>query len=241
MSRTCTTSSSRPTLNAWSWTTSRGAPSTARNARAMSSTCTSGRHGVPSLCSRTSPLVNAVPVRLLTTMSRAQPRRGPVGRGVAQVGRAEAVVGELADALLGDHLALAVGGHRVEGGVLPDRLVAGRAVQRAGRGEQELGDAGQLRRLGQVDRAAGIDRVRGRRVEVADRVVRYRGEVHDGVEAREVRTVASRTSPIRPLAGGRAGAEVTAVVPAGVEARHLVPGGAVRRAPARRRYSRGRP
>src|SRR5687767_5769294 len=35
----------------------------------MSSTCTNGRQGEPSLCRRTSPLVNAVPVRLLTTMS----------------------------------------------------------------------------------------------------------------------------------------------------------------------------
>src|SRR5690606_32317154 len=40
-----------------------------RQARAMSSTCTSGRQGEPSLCKRTSPLVYAVPVRLLTTMS----------------------------------------------------------------------------------------------------------------------------------------------------------------------------
>ena len=35
----------------------------------MSSAWTSGRHGLPSLWSRTSPRVNAVPVRLLTTMS----------------------------------------------------------------------------------------------------------------------------------------------------------------------------
>ena len=35
----------------------------------MSSTCTSGRHGVPSLWIRTSPVVWAYPTRLLTTTS----------------------------------------------------------------------------------------------------------------------------------------------------------------------------
>jgi hypothetical protein len=67
--RTWTTSSSRPTLNAWSRTTAAGASSTARNAREMSSMCTSGRHGDPSDCNRTSPCVKAVPVSELTTMS----------------------------------------------------------------------------------------------------------------------------------------------------------------------------
>ncbi len=41
----------------------------ARNALLMSSTCTSGRHGEPSLSIRTSPVVLATAVRLLTTMS----------------------------------------------------------------------------------------------------------------------------------------------------------------------------
>ena len=35
----------------------------------MSSTCTSGRHGDPSLSSRTCPVVIATAVRLFTTMS----------------------------------------------------------------------------------------------------------------------------------------------------------------------------
>ena len=35
----------------------------------MSSMCTSGRHGVPSLSSRTWPVVIAMAVRLFTTMS----------------------------------------------------------------------------------------------------------------------------------------------------------------------------
>jgi hypothetical protein len=39
----------------------------------MSSTCTSGRHGLPSDWRRTLPCVNAVPVRLFTTMSGPQP------------------------------------------------------------------------------------------------------------------------------------------------------------------------
>jgi hypothetical protein len=42
----------------------------ARKARLMSSMCTSGRHGVPSLSSRTCPVVIATAVRLFTTMSR---------------------------------------------------------------------------------------------------------------------------------------------------------------------------
>ena len=49
-------SSSRPTLNASLWMTSRGASSTAMKAREMSSMWTSGRHGLPSLCIRTSPV-----------------------------------------------------------------------------------------------------------------------------------------------------------------------------------------
>ena len=101
MSRTCTLSSGRPTLNASSWTSSRGASSMARNARLMSSMCTSGRQGVPSLSRRTCPVVIATAVRLFTTMSRRSRVRGAVGGGVAEVGRAEVVVGELRQAPLG--------------------------------------------------------------------------------------------------------------------------------------------
>src|SRR6266545_2772174 len=47
----------------------------------MSSTCTSGRQGVPSLLMRTSPDVNAWPARLFTTMSAR--RRGETPYAVA--------------------------------------------------------------------------------------------------------------------------------------------------------------
>jgi len=77
MSLTWTLSCARPTLNASSWTRSRGASSMARKARLMSSMCTSGRHGVPSLSSRTCPVVIATAVRLFTSMSRRSRGEAP--------------------------------------------------------------------------------------------------------------------------------------------------------------------
>src|SRR5690606_14818549 len=70
------------------------------------------------------------------------PRRGAVGRRVAQKGRAEALVGELADVALDEHLALRVGRLRVHLRRLVENAAVADAVHAAGRRVDEAPDTG---------------------------------------------------------------------------------------------------
>jgi hypothetical protein len=153
-----------------------------------------------------------------------QTRRRAVGGGVAQVGGAQAVAGELGDARLGHDLALAVGRHGMELGVLVEPSVAAGPVERARGGEQVTRDAGGPGDTREVDGAVRVDRVRGRGVQVPDRVVREGGQVDDRVEAGDVvgAGVADVAGPL--LVAGRDRPEVAPVVPPGVEADDLVAG-----------------
>ena len=53
----------------------------------MSSTCTSGRQGDPSLSRATVPVVMATAVKIVHDDVEAQPRGESVGRGVTKIGR----------------------------------------------------------------------------------------------------------------------------------------------------------
>lgn len=190
----------------------------ARKALEMSATCTSGRHGVPSDCSRTSPRVKAVPVRLFTTMSAR--RRGDDPYAVAfrrKVGLNPSSA-RLGQALLGQHLALAVRGHRIELRGLVDRSISCRTVEGAGRGEQESWDSGSLGRLRCRDRAHGVDRARRLGVQVSDRIVGDRSQVHHRIESLERRRVQVSHITHALLVAGDLWAEVTTGVPAHVQA-----------------------
>ena len=69
---------------------------------------------------------------------------------------------------------------------LVEEVVAVGAVEAARRREDEAADAGLLRRGRDAHRADVVDVEGRRRVEVAERIVRQRGEVDDRVEAVEV-------------------------------------------------------
>ena len=151
-------------------------------------------------------------------------RRAVRGR-VAQVGRAEVVVGEPRDGPLGPDLALAVGRHGVQRALLGHRGVAGGSVERARGREQEPGDARGLGDLRHVEGTLGVDGVRRLRVQVPDRVVGDGSQVHHRVEPGQVvRGLVADVTRARLVARGLR-AEVAAVVPPGVEAHDLVPGG----------------
>ena len=160
----------------------------------MSSACTSGRHGdAVALQPHLAPGEGGAG-QVVDDDVGAQPRGRAVGGGVAQVGRAEVVVGELGDQLLGHHLALAVGRHRVEVALLGDR----RRRRRRRRASRRRRTGSAARRppwppAAMCAAPCGVDGVGRLRVEVADRVVGDRGEVHHRVEAREV---------LRPLRRG---------------------------------------
>ena len=180
----------------------------------------SGRHGLPSDCSRTLPWVNAVPVRLFTTMSARS--RARIRTVAFRDSGAEVVVGELGEALLSHRLAFAVRRHRVESAGLVNRLVASRAIERARRRESE--DPSYLGHLRHVNCAVRVHTVGGLRIQVTDRVVGDRCEVNDGVEPFDVfrRHITNVPSPL--FIACRLGAEVASVVPADVEADDLVAG-----------------
>src|SRR5690606_176073 len=153
-----------------------------------------------------------------------QTRRGAVGGGVAEVRGAEVVVRQVRDPRLGQHLALAVGGDRVQLGVLGEPPVAAGPVQRARRGQQVAGHPGGLGDPREVHGTVRVDRVRGRGVEVADGVVGDRCEVDDRLEGGEVVgfDVTDVAGALLVAVGHRS--EVATVVPAGVEPDDLVPG-----------------
>ena len=197
MVRTWTTSSSRPTLNAWSCTDlSIGCQHREERPRDVLDVDQRAPRRAVALQAHLAAGEGSAGEVVDDDVS-AQARARAVRRGVAQVGRAEVLVGELADALLGHHLALAVRRHRVELAVLGDGAVAGCAVE-AARGREDVPrDAGVPGDLRQVGCAVGVDRVGRVRVEVAERVVGDGGQVHDGVEASRSSGRWSRMSPVR--------------------------------------------
>ena len=89
--------------------------------------------------------------------------------------------------MLDRNLGLGVRRDRSEGRLLVEHVVwAGCSVDAARRGEQEPLYAGLLGQASQVDRRAVVDRVRAFGIEIADRIVRQRREMNDGVETRQV-------------------------------------------------------
>jgi len=151
----------------------------------------------------------------------ARSRRHAVGSGVAQVDRRERAVGELADLLLGADLGLAVGGDRVERGLLGEVAVCAGAIQAARRREHVAPDADLLGGPGQADRGVEVDVVGEVGVEIAQRIVGQRAEVDDRVEAAQV--IGGDVAEIDVEGGdlvGR-GPEVAVVEVAGVEADDL--------------------
>ena len=77
ISRTRWLASLRPTLKTSLCTASRGAVTAARMASQMSPTCTIGRHGLPSEVMLITPVVQAKPDRLFSTMSKRIRGDGP--------------------------------------------------------------------------------------------------------------------------------------------------------------------
>ena len=156
----------------------------------MSSTCTSGRHGVPSLWMRISPVVKAYPTRLFTT--RSARRRGDMPYAVAfrrntGLKRSSASARHVA---LDQHLRFAVRRDRIERRLFRQQAVVRRhAVEAAGGGEQEPLDARFARQPRQPDRRQVIDVVGNLRIQIAERIVRQRREVDDRIEAGQARHV----------------------------------------------------
>src|SRR5215212_3533931 len=117
-----------------------------------------------------------------------QPWRHPVGRGVAEVRRAEVVISELGDVALGHDLGLPVGRDRREGRTFVEhRVVLALAVETARGREEKARHARLFGLLRDVHRGEMVDVVRRLRVEVADGVVADGGQMGDGVAPGEVR------------------------------------------------------
>lgn len=117
----------------------------------------------------------------------SQARRDAVGRGVAQHHRREGGVGKLEEGRLELDLGDRVGGDRGERRLLVELRVAPRGtVVRARRGEEKTRHAGLLGQSREPQRTMEIDVVGQLGVEVAERVVRQRPEMDDGIEALEV-------------------------------------------------------
>lgn len=93
-----------------------GASSSAKKARPMSSTWTSGCHGVPSLRMRQDFAGGKRPRGQIVEHQVGPEAALPaIGRGVAQEDRAEILIGQLGDIFLGAHLGDGVGGQGMDG------------------------------------------------------------------------------------------------------------------------------
>ena len=86
----------------------------------MSSTCTSGRQGEPSLSSRTWPVVIATAVRLLTTMSMRCRGEAPYAVALRRYVGLKCVVGQKCKLALGHDLRFTVRSHGEQLGVFGD-------------------------------------------------------------------------------------------------------------------------
>ena len=154
----------------------------------------------------------------------AQPRGEAERRRVAHRHRDEVVVGHVDEVGLDAHLRLGVGGHRPHRRLLvEDVLGARRPVHRARGGVDEARDAGVLRQAGEARRGVVVDVVGVLGRQRPQRVVRQRGEVHDGVEPAQLLggDVAQVHGQRGRLGGGQL-AEDAVGVEAGVEPGDLV-------------------
>ena len=119
-----------------------------------------------------------------------QARRAPVGRGVAQEGRAEPVVGKRREITLGENFRLAVCRHWRQLGLLGHAPIGARgargSIETARRGENEALDRGLLGGSGQVHRALVIYRVGSGAVEGTERIVGKSRKTYDRVVAGEI-------------------------------------------------------
>src|SRR5919198_1648276 len=149
--------------------------------------------------------------------------RDTVRGRVAERDGGEAGVRELDEALLGADLRLRVGRERLERGVLVERVVAARgAVHAARRGEDEPRDACLPGDPRQVQGALVVHVVGPRGVQVAERVVRERREVDDGVEPSQIGGAHVAEGPPKLLHPPELRAEIAAAVEERVEADDVV-------------------
>ena len=115
----------------------RAPPEPRRRRAQISSMCTSGRHGMPSLLMSTSPVVQAYPTRLLTTRSPRSRDETPKAVALRRKVGLNASSASRRDVTLHPHLALGVRRHRIESRALVQEIVAGGAVVAAGGGEDD--------------------------------------------------------------------------------------------------------
>ena len=153
-------------------------------------------------------------------------RRYAIGGGAAQERRAERIVRQLGQRQLGADLGFAVRCDRVEGAGLVDHGLAGGAVVRARRGEDEPLHAGRLRRARYAHRALEVDVVSCFGAEIPERVVRQRRQVQHRVKSQEVRHfhVADVLQDRRHILDFATGGEGATLVEVAVEAGNLVAG-----------------
>ncbi len=152
----------------------------------MSSMCTTGRHGLPSLIIAMRLVVQASARQVVEHDVEAHARRGAVRRRVAQEHRAEIAAGHRADVALDQRLAFGIGGLRIGGRGLVEEVAGARAVDAARGGVDEAADPGAAGGLGERYRALVVDLVGDRRVVLAQRIVRQLRQVRDRVAALEI-------------------------------------------------------
>ena len=117
----------------------------------------------------------------------AQSRRHAIRGRIAHVSRGETVAGQRCDVAFHQNLRLAVGGDRIQGGGLVQEIVAGSAVSAARGREDEARYARLFRESCQLHRGKVVDVVGELRIEIPERIVRQCGQVHDRIEAPEIR------------------------------------------------------
>jgi hypothetical protein len=114
-------------------------------------------------------------------------RRDAVCSRVTHVHGRERVARQFRKTLLGPSLRLRIRAQRAQRRVLVrGNLVLGSAVHAAGRREHEEGDAGLLRSSRQLQGAIEVDGARELGPQVAEWIVRERGQMDDGLKVGEV-------------------------------------------------------
>jgi hypothetical protein len=108
---------------------------------------------------------------------------------IAEIRRAKVVVGQPVQVFLDADLRDTVGRNRRRRAVLGHEIVACRAIETAGRREEESRHPGLSREAGKSDRREMVDVERTGRVEVSQRVVAQARQVNDRVEPTEVSLV----------------------------------------------------
>ncbi len=148
----------------------------------MSLTSISGRHGVPSESTETSPAGERAGDKIVEHEVEPQAPAHAAGGRKSQAGNCHAGGVHAREAAFGRDLGAGIGGQRINLVIFPPRAALGETINRARRGKDKGAHASLSREPGETQARLRIDLVGDLLEPVSHRVVRHRRQMNNSVD-----------------------------------------------------------